>query len=375
MHICLISQVHNIFTNLANQLHSKNIDVSVIAGQKSKDGIIFKNNINNSINDILINDKKFWLIEKDLYFQNKVINFLKIRNIDLVITDALFPSGYLSRITKSLNIPTISFTFGIDVLHLPKIKYGFKEDPRKRKLISSVVGCLDGYIGTKESLKHLYYNWNPSSLRYKKIIIPHSFKNINLTKNNIPRLRGNFPIILSMFRIAPIKGHEYLIKSISQLKNFYPKIKLILVGRVEKEYYYNKLRKIIKANGIQDNVLFLDFLEGQKRHEILLASDIFVCSSLAEIGPRVLLLAANYKLPIISTRSGHTEDIFKHMESCIFIDKESPNSCTKAIKEVISHKSLADRLSNNAYILSKYNSWDNKIDDWIKIFKFFVKNT
>lgn len=105
---------------------------------------------------------KFWQIEKNTKEKEKVLNFLKMIKPDIFLADFLFPAGYLSILAKKLKIRTLAYPLGIDIQYYPSIKYGYKADPRKRKLINLVVKYLDGYLlGTKEAKNHLYKNWQP----------------------------------------------------------------------------------------------------------------------------------------------------------------------------------------------------------------------
>lgn len=268
MRICLITQPNDFIDQLVLNLNKKGIKTSAVISLDSKKKNTKKiKSFCNSFNDkVFIDESNFWLVEKNTDLQSKIKYFFKSNKFDIVITDAIFPSGFLARIPKSLDIPVIAFTYGIDVLHIPSINYGFKSDPRKRKLIPPSLKFIDGYIGTAQSIKHLYKNWKPKSKLYYKTIIPTPKENRKRLKKTgkIRKKWGinkNQPVILSMFRIYPEKGQEYIIRAFQSIKSKIPNILLLIVGSKGKGYYYKKLYKLIKKYNLENNVSFIDFVE------------------------------------------------------------------------------------------------------------------
>jgi len=160
-------------------------------------------------------------------------------------------------------------------------------------------------------------------------------KELNLTKEIV---------ILSIGRLAPQKGLEYLIKSIPILFTKIKKsFKVLLVGEGPLENY---LKNLVKTLGIEQYVKFVGF-----RNDIgnlLSISDIVVLPSLWEGLSIALLEAVAAGKPIITTTIGGNLEVVKNEESALLVPPKSPVSIAEAIIRLIDNRDLAIKLGDQA---------------------------
>ena len=136
-----------------------------------------------------------------------------------------------------------------------------------------------------------------SSANVKTIYNPCFFKLDKLNKNIKKK-----QVILNVARFENQKDHITLLKAFKNAvfnKNFY----LYLVGYGEKEKF---IRKFIKKNNLENVKIFTNRQELKGTYRI---SDLFILTSIYEGFPNVLVEAASFRIPIISSnfKSGASE--------------------------------------------------------------------
>lgn len=150
-------------------------------------------------------------------------------------------------------------------------------------------------------------------------------------------------IIITVARLSPMKGINYVLKAANELKLRSPKIKFIVVGDVafDSEKSYKEELFNIKEKLQLDNVYFL----GLRRdvNELLMSADIFLLPSVYDIFPTVLLEAMDAQLPVIATDVGGVPEMITD-ENGILIKPQDEISMSEAILKLLSldYKSLGE---------------------------------
>lgn len=111
-------------------------------------------------------------------------------------------------------------------------------------------------------------------------------------------------ILITVARLSPMKGIEYLLKAAYITKNSNPDLKYLIIGDVafESEMSYKEQLKSLAIELDLNNVYFL----GMRRDvtDLLLQADLFVLPSVYDIFPTVILEAMAASLPIVATDVG-----------------------------------------------------------------------
>ena len=144
--------------------------------------------------------------------------------------------------------------------------------------------------------------------------------------------------------LADHKGHKYLIQAMKILKEYSPKIKLVIVG--EGPLFLN-LTKQAKESGITDIVFFLGFREDIP--QILASLDLFVLSSYLEGMGSSILDAMACRLPVVATKVGGIPEVVIHGETGLLVSPRSPTALAKAIFRFYEDRGLASRMGKRGY--------------------------
>ncbi|BBI31784.1 glycosyltransferase [Cohnella abietis] len=138
-------------------------------------------------------------------------------------------------------------------------------------------------------------------------------------------------IAITIARLSPMKGLEYLIEAAAKLKSTHPQVKFVIVGDVAFEHekpYKDKLIQLIKVLDLEQSV----FMLGLRRDvpQLLRMSDVLVLPSVYDIFPTVILEAMSMSLPVVATDVGGVPEMVRGNTGILV----SPSN-SEALKEAL----------------------------------------
>lgn len=152
--------------------------------------------------------------------------------------------------------------------------------------------------------------------------------------------------ILTVARLAPIKGITHLLQAAKLVLHSHPgwQWKLIGEGELEKE-----VTDFIEKEGLQNKLILQQPVDQDIQSEYQNAS-ILVMTSLNECFPMVLLEALSNGLPCIAfdcdTGPRH---IITHNEDGLLVEKENPAKLAEAIVSLIGNEEQRKKMGANAF--------------------------
>ena len=148
------------------------------------------------------------------------------------------------------------------------------------------------------------------------------------------KLEGYVKILTVRGLTQGIKGSDLLKESMPKLN--FEKTRLIVIGKIN--------IKLDKA--MHDSIIHLENVDYSDMPSIYRNCDIFLLTSLSEGFPNVLLEAANYGLPTISTRIDGIHEYFKEGREILLISNDSKELIEK-IGLLVHSKKKRSELSRN----------------------------
>ena len=130
----------------------------------------------------------------------------------------------------------------------------------------------------------------------------------------------------------------------------------------------SNLEQLTSELGIKNRVQFHGSVPPNKVRGYMNAADAFVLSSRWEGMPLVLLEAMACELPIVSTRSGGSEELVNHGETGLLVPTQSPNELARGMEQLMEtdeqyrHKmghSGRERVVKHFSIESIADEWEN----------------
>lgn len=150
-------------------------------------------------------------------------------------------------------------------------------------------------------------------------------------------------VIGTVGNINPIKGHDNLLKAVSQLKDEHNPVTTLVVGDLldTRDEYVNRLYELRRKFDLEDTVHFL----GRRSDipELLSTFDLFVLSSVAEACPMAVLEAMAMKLPVVATEVGGVPEQIADGEHGWLVPPEKPAQLAEAIETALSSPEECER--------------------------------
>lgn len=178
------------------------------------------------------------------------------------------------------------------------------------------------------------------------------------------------PYIMYVGRPMPHKNLYRLVSSFAILKKSRPKLKLVLVGK--SDVLYEKLQKWCEEQKV-DDIIFTDFVsEGQLRwlYENCLA---YIFPSLSEGFGLPGLEAMCHGAPVVSSNATCLPEIYG--DAAYYFDPTDINDIANKINDVLTNKSLRDKLVKNGGAQVKKYSWRRMAEQTLDVYESVLKTT
>ncbi len=178
-------------------------------------------------------------------------------------------------------------------------------------------------------------------------------------------------IILTAGRLISIKGINYLIQSMPQILQRFPKAKLVICGDGPEK---GNLQRLAEALNISERILFTGYISHDEMIQYYKSADVFILPSIEIDGYKeglgmVIIEAMACGTPVIGTNIGGITDIIKDEYNGLLIAERSPDDIAKKAVKILSNREYAEQLKQNALVTvnSKY-SWSRIAEEFGQIY-------
>lgn len=278
----------------------------------------------------------------------------------------IIPQGLIATTLKKLyKIPLVVTIHGSDLFPLKNII--FKNI--QKIVLNACDVCTVNSIATKNEVIKRFPNFKD-----KVDIIPMGVDTKLFIHKNIKSKYGKYShknIILFVGRLSEQKGIEYLIKSISIIKNKFSNAMLLIIGEGS---YRSEMEILVKSLEISKYVEFLGAMPHSKLVDYYNIADVLVLPSVtSKIGTEgqglVLLEAMACGTCVIGTPTGGIKSIIKNNENGLLVEERNENDLADKLIKIIADKKLRYKLGKNGIKFVRNNySWDNIVKKFDRIY-------
>jgi glycosyltransferase involved in cell wall biosynthesis len=175
-------------------------------------------------------------------------------------------------------------------------------------------------------------------------------------------LRDDYQLnqLISIGSISSRKGHEYLIRSVAQLKPDFPDIRLQIIGTLfseEHRAYYASLLEIIHENNLDNYVSILTCFPEEKLHQALAESFLFVLHSHEESQGIAICEAMAAGKPVVATQVGGIPYVVQDKINGFLSAFGDVDTFSNNIRELLLHPDRRNLMGNESRKLTQQYSW------------------
>ncbi|MBK5442696.1 glycosyltransferase family 4 protein [Peribacillus sp. TH24] len=157
----------------------------------------------------------------------------------------------------------------------------------------------------------------------------------------------------------PIKGLHYMLEAMPLILREFPNAKVYISGkditmsetlkdRLLITHYGKYIKKLIRNNKLEENVVFTGPLNEKKMCERYLNSNVFVCPSSIENSPNSLGEAMILGVPCVASDVGGVSDMLKHKEEGFVYQADASYMLAHYVCEIFKNDELALEFSDKS---------------------------
>ena len=184
-------------------------------------------------------------------------------------------------------------------------------------------------------------------------------------------------IILTVGNLSQRKGHRFVIEAIERLKEEFPNILYLIVGRGKKE---QEIRALIEQKKLDKYIKMIGFVPLEQLPEYYAMCDIFVLNStIAESGDvegfGIVLIEANLMgKPVIGTKNCGIEDAIEHNKSGLIVPMDDTEATMQALRLLLNNPQLRIAMGEYGYRRAKEKyTWKKVAYETEKVLKEIIK--
>lgn len=177
-----------------------------------------------------------------------------------------------------------------------------------------------------------------------------------LRDKDIERIKDSYKIvgdyILFLGTLKPSKNIEGLLEAHNILISQYPNIQLVIAGK--KGWMYDTIFAKVRESGLEDKVIFTDFVSDDEVAGLVSGADVFVLPSFWEGFGIPVVEAMACGVPVVVSDVGSLPEVVG--EAGVIVNPNDPQSIAQGIKKALKDK---EELRKKGLEQVKKFSWEN----------------
>ena len=171
-----------------------------------------------------------------------------------------------------------------------------------------------------------------------------------------------FRLITTASADVPLKGLDYSLRALKLLKKEFPKIHLIVIGKIKEGGHTERL---IRKLNISDSVFFKSNLSKNDIKELYASSSIAIVSSLYEGFGYPVIEAMSCEIPLIATNVSSIPELTSSFAT--LINSKDENAIEKNVKNILlNYKSYKERAIKGRNHIKQTFNWDKITSEYEK---------
>jgi len=184
------------------------------------------------------------------------------------------------------------------------------------------------------------------------------------------QLDSEHPTLITVARLAPVKGVDVVIRAFGDLRITHPMAKLIIVGEGPARA---ELEQVCCELHLAEVVQFTGALLIERIADLLSTAHVFALGSRTEGMPHAALEAMAAGTPVVATHVGGTPEVVADGVNGLLVPPDDPQAMAAAIYQILNDPSLAAKLSQSGLLTLNRFSWPRLVDNYEAALKSVMK--
>ncbi|MEM8720198.1 MAG: glycosyltransferase family 4 protein [Cyanobacteria bacterium P01_G01_bin.39] len=176
-------------------------------------------------------------------------------------------------------------------------------------------------------------------------------------------------LLLTVARLHPQKGHDYLIPIIPEIIAKFPQVQFVWVGDGE---YQAHLKNLLREYKVETQVTFLGYREDI--WHLLSAADLFLFPSYQEGLPFAILEAMVSGLPIVASDTGGIPEMITHSSSGLLFSTGDSQQLQQQLDWALTHPAEMASMAIAAKVAVQKFSEAKMLEDTWSVLDFLYKS-
>ena len=284
------------------------------------------------------------------------------RRFDYLVCGQLLSIGApLSLLARVWRLPYAVFVHGADLAD-------YAQRAPWRSLTRSILSGAHTVVVNSRFTAALVDRMLPGAAR-RMIVLPMGVEPAPLIDEAVvAELRARYaltrgPVLLSVSRLVPMKGHDVVIEALPRLAARHPDIVYLIVGQGR---HRPALERLSRERGVERHVRFAGVVPRQELAAHYAVATLFVQLSRAtgeydglEGFGLTFLEAASLGLASVAGRSGGVPEAISEGESGLLVPAEDPDAFARAVDRLLSDPGELRRVSAGARRWAALHTWES----------------
>jgi glycosyltransferase involved in cell wall biosynthesis len=178
------------------------------------------------------------------------------------------------------------------------------------------------------------------------------------------------PIVLTVCRIDPQKGLEYLVKASPAVIRRVENVRFVIRSYSSDKKYERYLTDLIRELGVEEHFKIIrEFSTYDKIPAYMVAADVFALPSVSEGLGLVILEAMASGIPVVASRVGGVPDIIRDGINGLLVEARDVNALSEALVLLLSDTGMRKRLAA-AGLTAASKARENELERLLTRFMF-----
>jgi len=147
------------------------------------------------------------------------------------------------------------------------------------------------------------------------------------------------PVLGIVAHILPHKGYDDLVQALALVREKFPDVKCLIVGRAPRQRYLQRLLQLAERLSVRDRLILLGFQEDVA--PFLHAMDVFVLPSRTEGLPITILEVMAAGKPVVATKVGGIPEVVRDGQTGLLVPSMDPSRLAEALIQLLEAPALA----------------------------------